>query len=80
MEMIHSPKHQFGLGIYGMKSHKGTTNDTTVKASQRTALFNHKLHPSMERLINSDFMVTQMWNPITPRKTEDGDDIFSETL
>jgi hypothetical protein len=33
----------------------------------------------MERLINSDSTITQLWNPITLRKPEDGGDMFSET-
>jgi hypothetical protein len=33
----------------------------------------------MNRLVNSDSMVTQMWNPITLRNPEDGGDMFSET-
>jgi hypothetical protein len=33
----------------------------------------------MERLINSDTTVTQLWNPITIRNPEDGDDMFSKT-
>jgi hypothetical protein len=30
----------------------------------------------MERLINSDSMVTKQWNPITLRNPEDGGDMF----
>jgi hypothetical protein len=33
----------------------------------------------MERLISSDYAVTDLWNPITLSNPEDGDDIFSET-
>jgi hypothetical protein len=33
----------------------------------------------MEKLIDSDCTVTQLWNPITLRNPEDGGDIFSET-
>jgi hypothetical protein len=33
----------------------------------------------MEKMINSDFTVTQLWNPITMRNPEDGGDMFSET-
>jgi hypothetical protein len=33
----------------------------------------------MEKLINSDSSVTQMWNPINLRDLENGDDKFSET-
>jgi hypothetical protein len=32
----------------------------------------------MERLINNDSTVTQLWNPITLRNPEDGGDIFFE--
>jgi hypothetical protein len=31
----------------------------------------------MQRLINSDFTVAQLWNPITLRNPEDGSDKFS---
>jgi hypothetical protein len=34
----------------------------------------------MERLVNNDSTVTQMWNPISLRAPVDGDDMFSETL
>jgi hypothetical protein len=34
----------------------------------------------MDRLINADFTVTQLWNPITLSNPEDGGDMFSETL
>jgi hypothetical protein len=33
----------------------------------------------MERLINSDSMVTQLWHPITLRNPEDRGGMFSET-
>jgi hypothetical protein len=33
----------------------------------------------VERLINSDSTVTQLWNPITLRNPEDGSKMFSET-
>jgi hypothetical protein len=33
----------------------------------------------MERLINSDSTVTQLWGPITLRDPEDGGDMFAET-
>jgi hypothetical protein len=33
----------------------------------------------MERLINIDSKVTQLWSPITLRNPEDGGDTFSET-
>jgi hypothetical protein len=33
----------------------------------------------MDRLINSDSTVTQLWGPITLRNPEDGRDIFSKT-
>jgi hypothetical protein len=39
----------------------------------------HKRYPSMERLINSDSTVTQLWNPITLKNPEGGGDMFSET-
>jgi hypothetical protein len=42
-------------------------------------LFDHKLYPSVERLINSDSTVTRVWNPIALRNLEDGDDTFSKT-
>jgi hypothetical protein len=41
--------------------------------------FDHKLYPSMERLIRSDSTVPQLWNPITLRNPKDGDDSFSKT-
>jgi hypothetical protein len=58
---------------------EGTIIDTAVKASQTTVFFNLTQYPSMERLINSDSTVTQLWNPITLRNPEDGGDTFSET-
>jgi hypothetical protein len=33
----------------------------------------------MERLINSDSTVTQLWNPITLKNPEDGGDMLFET-
>jgi hypothetical protein len=33
----------------------------------------------MERLTSSDSTVIQVWNPITLRNPEDGDNMFSET-
>jgi hypothetical protein len=53
--------------------------DTVVKASQKTVFFDHKQFPSMERLCNNDFTVTQLWNLITSMNHEGGDDAFSET-
>jgi hypothetical protein len=52
---------------------------TLLKASQRTVFFDHKLYPAMQRLMNSDSMVTQLWNAITLRNPEDEDDMLSET-
>jgi hypothetical protein len=40
--------------------------------------FDHKYYPSMKRMINSDSIVTQLWNPITIRSPEDGGVMFSE--
>jgi hypothetical protein len=34
----------------------------------------------MERLSKSDSTVTQLWNPVTLRNPEDGDDTFSKML
>jgi hypothetical protein len=34
----------------------------------------------MEKLMNSDSTVMQLWNPITPRNSEDEGDMFSEML
>jgi hypothetical protein len=56
-----------------------TIIDTAVKESQRKMFLDHKLYPSMERLINSDSAVTHLKNPSTLRKLEDGYDTFSET-
>jgi hypothetical protein len=39
--------------LHWTKSQKASIIDTTMKASQRTVFFDHKLYPSMERLINS---------------------------
>jgi hypothetical protein len=33
----------------------------------------------MERLINSDFTITQQWSPVTLSNPEDGGEMFSET-
>jgi hypothetical protein len=33
----------------------------------------------MERLIHGDSTAIQLWVPITPKNTEDGGDMFSET-
>jgi hypothetical protein len=33
----------------------------------------------MDRPSNSDFIVTQLWSPVTLRNHKDGDDTFSET-
>jgi hypothetical protein len=79
METIRSPKHQFKLERHGTKAQKASVIDTAVKAFQRTVFFNDKLYPSMERLSNSDSMVTQLWNTITLRNPEDGDNTFSKT-
>jgi hypothetical protein len=57
----------------------GALYHVAVKASQKTVLFDHLQYSSMERLINSDSMVTRLWNPITLRNPEDGADMFSET-
>jgi hypothetical protein len=71
---IHSPKSRFELELQGTNSQKESIIDTAMRSSQRTVFFDHKEYSSMERLINSDSMATQLWNP------EDGDDTFSETL
>jgi hypothetical protein len=34
----------------------------------------------VERLINSDSTITQLWSPITLRNPEDGGDTISKTL
>jgi hypothetical protein len=34
----------------------------------------------MDRLSNSDSLVTQPWNPVTLRNAEDGDDTISKML
>jgi hypothetical protein len=78
VEKICSPKRRFELEIHSTKSQKASLIDSTVKASQRTVFFHHKLYPSMERLINSDSTVTQLWNPIILRNPEEGDDTFSK--
>jgi hypothetical protein len=53
--------------------------DAAVKAWQKMMFFDHKLYPSMERLININSALTQLWNPINLRNPEDVDDTFSET-
>jgi hypothetical protein len=53
--------------------------ESALKASQRTKFFNHKLYPSMERLMKSDSTLTQLWNPIALRKPEHGGDTFTDT-
>jgi hypothetical protein len=79
METIHSPKRRLELELHGTKSQKASVIDTAVKASQKTVFFYHQLHRSVDRLINRNSMVTQLWNLITVRNPEDGDDTFSET-
>jgi hypothetical protein len=51
-----------------------------MKASQKTVFLDHKLYPSMERLINRDSTLTQLRIPITLRNPEDGGDMLSEML
>jgi hypothetical protein len=36
-----SPKHWFEIVLHGTKSLKATVNDTAMKVSQKTMLFNH---------------------------------------
>jgi hypothetical protein len=75
---LKSTGQRFELELHSPKSQKASIIDTVVRASLRTVFFEHKQYPSMERMINSDSTVTLLWNPITLRNPEDGDDTFSE--
>jgi hypothetical protein len=41
--------------------------------------FDNKFYPFVERMVNSDSAVKQLWNPIIRRNPEDGDVTFPET-
>jgi hypothetical protein len=58
--------------------HRGII-DTSVKASHKTMFFDYKYFPSMERLINNDSTLTQLWDSITIRNHEFGGDMLFET-
>jgi hypothetical protein len=73
-----SLKRRFELQLHGARSQKASVIDTAVKPFQRTVFSNHKYHPSLQGLSNSDSTATQPWNPITLRYHED-EDTFSET-
>jgi hypothetical protein len=79
MEALCSPKRQFELEPHGTKTQKASIIDTAVKASQRTVFCDHTYYTSMERLVNSDTTVTQLWSTITPRNPEDGSSMFSKS-
>jgi hypothetical protein len=53
--------------------------DTAVKAPQKTVFIDPTRYPPMERVINSDSTVTQLWNPVTLRNPKDGGSMFFET-
>jgi hypothetical protein len=78
MEAICPPKRRYELVLHGTESQEASIIDTIVKASHKTVFFGHKLYPSMERMINSDSTVAQVWNPIITKNLEDGGDTFSE--
>jgi hypothetical protein len=76
---LRNPTDGDELELHDTKSQKALI-DTAVKASQMTVFFDHELYPSMERLINSDSTVQQLWDPNTIRNPEDGDNMLSEML
>jgi hypothetical protein len=61
VEAVCSPKRRLYLEPLGAKSQKISVIDTAVKTAQKTEFFDPTYYPSMERLIDNDSTVTQLW-------------------